>query len=97
MRNARFDLTFLTVNGIPVELVGGSLIVAEPEGITTPDWEAVCRSTETLELQRQPYDVELGTEDRQFAGAALLVRSDGTSHVFRGGSPLMGVRDGDLQ
>ncbi len=54
-------------------------------------------SQEPFRLEQGVFDLDLRDADgREFAGSGVLVRSDGTSHVFRGGSDLEGLATDDL-
>jgi len=43
-----------------------------------------------------PYALQLRSGHRDFTGDAILVRSDGLAHVFRGIGPLSGMDDAEL-
>jgi hypothetical protein len=91
MRHKTFRFAHLRLNGIPVDVHYGDLLVAQAETATDVDWEVVVTTVEELRLEPAPYDVHLEThEARQLWGSAVLVRSDGRAHVFRGGSSLDG-------
>jgi hypothetical protein len=103
VRHKRIRFEHLQLNGVPVDVRYGDLLVAQDECAELPDWEVIVLTTETLELDMAPYDVHMEMVDpaeptdpaepadvRQLWGAGLLVRSDGRAHVFRGGGPLHG-------
>ncbi|MDY7106625.1 MAG: hypothetical protein S0880_36075 [Actinomycetota bacterium] len=100
MRHKSFRIGHLQLNGVPVDLQLGDLVVAHPEAARNADWEIVLSTRSRLQLQRMPYDVHMETADgqaRQLWGPGVLVRSDGFAHVFRGGGPLDGLRPGELE
>ncbi len=69
---------------------GGDLIVAAPEQTSDLDWELIHRSSENWPMRKEPYDLDMIGPEGRFAGPAILVRSDGRSHVFRGVGTLEG-------
>ncbi|MFN0092483.1 MAG: hypothetical protein ACKVWR_19795 [Acidimicrobiales bacterium] len=86
MRHKKFLLGRIHLNGVPVELRYGDLLVAQGEGANALDWEVVLRTEELLRLEQAPYDVHMETKDeRQLWGQGVLVRTDGLAHVLRGG------------
>lgn len=70
--------------------VGGDLIIAELEGRPDLDWELVCRTTAHTRIDMAPHTLEMSGPEGPLTGPALLVRSDGTAHVFRGAGTLAG-------
>jgi len=91
MRHKTFRFAHLRLNGIPVAVHYGDLLVAQPESATSIDWEVVVTTEDDLTLEQAPYDVHLELAGgRQLWGQAVLVRSDRRAHVFRGGSDLQG-------
>lgn len=91
MRHKRFRFEHLRLNGVPVDVHYGNLLVAKDEAAVTADWEVVVTTNVPLHLEPAAYDVHMETkEDRQLWGSGLLVRSDGRAHVFRGGGALDG-------
>ena len=98
MRHKRFRFDHLRLNGVPVEVRYGDLLVAQDESSVSIDWEVVVTTADRLQLEPAAYDVHLETwEDRQLWGPGLLVRSDGRAHVFRGGGRLDGFSAEDFQ
>ncbi|MGI9603742.1 MAG: hypothetical protein ACR2QE_17800 [Acidimicrobiales bacterium] len=90
-------LESLALNGVPVAMAAGTLVAARPVGAEAIDWEIVVSSSSPLELEQAVYQVDARTSrSRELHGAALLVRSDGRSHVFRGAAELDGLDDNDL-
>ena len=91
MRHKKFRFSHLRLNGIPVGVQYGDLLVAQDEAAVTVDWEVVVTTLDELHLDPAPYDVHVETaDDRQLWGRGVLVRSDGRAHVFRGGGALDG-------
>jgi hypothetical protein len=92
VRHKRIRFDQLMLNGVPVAVRYGDLIVAKDESCEAMDWEVVVATDEALHLDFSPYDVHIETVDaRQVWGPGLLVRTDGRAHVFRGGGRLDGV------
>ena len=101
MRHKRFRFSHLRLNGVPVGVHYGGLLVAQDEAAVAVDWEVVVTTVDELHLEPASYDVhvEVGVEvgeDRQMWGPGLLVRSDGRAHVFRGGGALDGFSTEDF-
>ncbi|MDH3708003.1 MAG: hypothetical protein OES57_18210 [Acidimicrobiia bacterium] len=97
LRHVRYLLRSLTLNGVPVSVGTGTLVAARPVGAEAIDWEIVVSSSTPLELEQAVYDIDTcTTQDRALRGSALLVRTDGRSHVFRGAAELDGLTDSDL-
>lgn len=69
---------------------GGDLIVASREQTLDLDWELIHRSSERWPMRQEPYDLIMDGPEGNFSGPAILVRSDGHSHVFRGVGKLEG-------
>ena len=91
MRHKRFRFGHMRLNGIPVNVRYGDLLVAQNDCNEQLDWEVVVKTTDRLTLEPSAYDVHVETsEDRQLWGAGVLVRTDGRAHVFRGGGTLDG-------
>lgn len=95
MEHRRYLISTLTVDGADVPSTGGDLLVARHEGSDALDWELVHRSSEAVPLGQAPYRLEMAGIEGSFRGPAVLVRSDGRSHVFRGAGELEGF-DGDF-
>ena len=95
MRHRRFLISTLLADEAEIPSVGGDLLVAAHEGSDDVDWELVHRSSEVVRLEQAPYRLEMEGVEGVFRGPAVLVRSDGRSHVFRGAGPLKGF-DGDF-
>jgi hypothetical protein len=60
------------------------------------DWELIVRTSEHCAVEQAPYDLFLSGPEGSFSGPAILVRSDGTSHVFRGAGDLGGFAEQDF-
>ncbi len=60
------------------------------------DWELIHRSSRRHEIAQEPYDLEMSGPEGDFSGPAILVRSDGHSHVFRGVGRLDGFDPDEL-
>jgi hypothetical protein len=87
----------LWVAGTEVAVGVADLVVVAHDGATTLDWELVCRTRDELTLERGVYELSGEVHGgRRVRGAALLVRSDGRVHVFRGGEGLDGVHEDEL-
>ena len=97
MRHKTFRLSHLRLNGVPVAVHYGDLLVAQGEAAVAVDWEVVVSTLDELRLVPASYDVHMETlEARQLWGLGLLVRSDGRAHVFRGGGSLDGFSPADF-
>lgn len=90
MRHRRYYIQSLRTSGLSVPELGGDLLVADTEENGDLDWELIYRSSEHCRLRQEPYDLEMEGPGVRFGGPAILVRSDGRSHVFRG----VGTLDG---
>jgi hypothetical protein len=90
MLHRRYYIQSLRTSGLPVPEVGGDLLVAVTEQSDDIDWELIYRSSENWRLRPEPYDLEMEGPEGRFGGPAILVRSDGRSHVFRGVGTLEG-------
>lgn len=84
MRYRSFYVDTLVASGRPVPTMGGDLVVVDKEERGDLDWELITRSEEPHALEQKLYDVEISCPDGVFSGPAILVRSDGLTHVFRG-------------
>jgi hypothetical protein len=92
MRHRQFYIRSLRVSGRAAPEVGGDLLVASRAETPDLDWELVYRSSHRWPLDQAPYDLEMEGPEGRFEGPAILVRSDGRSHVFRGVGALDGFR-----
>ena len=96
MRHRRYYIQTLTTSGRPVPSTGGDLIVAAKDQTVDLDWELIHRSSERHIIAQEPYDLEMSGPEGTFSGPAILVRSDGRSHVFRGVGRLEGFDPREL-
>ncbi len=92
MRHKSFRFAHLRLDGVPVAVHYGDLLVAQPDDTAALDWEVVLTTMDELALEPAAYDMHLEIGDgRQMWGQALLVRSDGRAHVFRGAMAINGL------
>jgi hypothetical protein len=96
VRHKRFPIDHLAVAGRPVSVRYCDLLVAVSPETSTADWECLAASNDEVQLDQGAYELVLRSGTRLFDGEAILVRSDGLSHVFRGIGPLNGVADAEL-
>ncbi len=90
VRHRRYYVTSLAIDGRRIPSRGGDLIVAQRDESPELDWELVHQSSEDVTIENAAYTIHIGSPEGDFAGSALLVRSDGRSHVFRGAGDLDG-------
>ena len=90
MQHRRFYVISLSVDDTELASTGGDLVVAKRPENPTLDWELVHQTSEDVHLEPAPCRLEIGTPDGDFSGPAILVRTDGRSHVFRGAGDLVG-------
>ncbi len=90
MRHRRFGIDEVSISDRPLSTRRGDLVVAERDGATHLDWELVSMSTEPTDIERSPYRLVMSGPEGRFSGSAVLVRSDGLTHVFRGAGELEG-------
>ena len=96
MRHRRYYIQTLSTSGRPMPSTGGDLIVAAKDHTPDLDWELIHRSSERYVIKQEPYDLEMTGPEGNFSGPAILVRSDGRSHVFRGVGKLEGFSADDF-
>jgi len=96
MRHRRYYIQTLSTSGRVVPSTGGDLVVAAKEQTGDLDWELIHRSSERYVIKQEPYDLEMAGPEGSFSGPAILVRSDGRSHVFRGVGKLEGFTTADF-
>lgn len=96
MRHRRYYIESLWTSGLSVPSRGGDLIVAAKTQTEDLDWELIHRSSKNWPLRTEPYDLDMVGPEGTFAGPAILVRSDGRSHVFRGVGTLEGFDPAEL-
>lgn len=90
MQHRRYLISELRADGSTIPSTGGDLLVACRDNSQDLDWELVHRSSEPVRLDQAPYHLEMHGVEGHFSGPAVLVRSDGRSHVFRGAGDLDG-------
>ena len=91
MRHKRIRFGHLRLNGVPVDVRYGDLLVAQDDASPLLDWEVVLATRQPLQLAQASYDVHIETADcGQLWGSGVLVRSDGKAHVLRGSGGLNG-------
>ena len=96
VRHRRYYIQTLSASGRAVPSTGGDLVVASKDQTGDLDWELVHRSSERYLIRQEPYDLEMSGPEGTFCGPAILVRSDGRSHVFRGVGRLEGFDPSQL-
>ncbi|MEM7341285.1 MAG: hypothetical protein AAF467_21700 [Actinomycetota bacterium] len=96
MQHRRYTIRSLWTSGLAVPTRGGDLVVARSAGSEDIDWELIYRSDERHELRQAPYDLDMDGPEGHFSGPAILVRSDGLTHVFRGVGTLDGFDVAEL-
>jgi hypothetical protein len=85
VNHEQFTVAGLRLNGVEVPLRYGHLVVVHNANATDEDWECLASSTDDVALEPAPYDLHVTTtEGTRLRGDAVMVRSDGRSHVFRG-------------
>lgn len=72
------------------------MIIAAKDQTDDLDWELIHRSSKKWPIRKEPYDLDMVGPEGSFAGPAILVRSDGISHVFRGVGELEGFDPNEL-
>lgn len=90
MQHRQFYVTELIITDRVLPSRGGDLIVVKRENAGYLDWEVVHRTTERVTILNEPYHLQIQGPEGTFAGDAVLVRTDGISHVFRGTGHLVG-------
>ncbi len=96
VRTRRYYIESLWTSGLSVPSRGGDLIIAAKDQTEDIDWELIHRSSEHWTLRTEPYDLDMVGPEGSFTGPAILVRSDGRSHVFRGVGTLEGFDVAEL-
>ncbi|MEM7321618.1 MAG: hypothetical protein AAF531_00910 [Actinomycetota bacterium] len=96
MRHRRYFIESLWTSGLSVPSRGGDLLIATNDQTEDLDWELIHRSSKRWPLRKEPYDLDMVGPEGNFAGPAILVRSDGISHVFRGVGSLDGFDPAEL-
>ena len=96
MRHKRFGIDGLVVDGRELPLRYCDLLVALNDASADVDWECLASTHDEIRLEQGTYPLVLRSAGRSFDGNAILVRSDGVAHVFRGAGPLTGVTEAEL-
>jgi len=84
MHHYQYLITSLWVSGVVVPSAGGDLIVVVRNDSSDVDWELVHRSSENWNLEKKMCDLVMHGPVDELSGPAVVVRSDGRTHVFRG-------------
>ncbi len=90
MQHRRYFIRELTMSGRIIEGRGGDLVVARRNDEPVLDWELVFQTEERTDIEQSPYRLLMDGPEGELSGPAILVRSDGKSHVFRGAGDLTG-------
>lgn len=90
MQHRRFFITALTMSGRIIDGRGGDLLVAQRDSERVLDWELVFQTEQRTDIEQSPYRLLMDGPEGELSGPAILVRSDGKSHVFRGAGDLTG-------
>ncbi len=96
MQHRQFYVESLAASGRDLPLVGGDLMVVRYPENTSLDWELIVKTRENEALEQAPYHLLISGPEGNFTGSAILVRSDGRAHVFRGAGDLGGFDEGDF-
>ena len=97
MQHRRYYISELTISGRLLDGRGGDLIVAKRDESPDIDWELVFQTRGRAEIEPSPYRILMDGPEGELAGSAVLVRSDGRSHVFRGVGDLVGFSLDDFE
>lgn len=96
MQHRRYRITELTLSGQIINGRGGDLIVARRDESPDIDWELVFQTEDHTPIEQSPYRLLMDGPEGELSGPAVLVRSDGKSHVFRGAGDLTGFTTDDF-
>ncbi len=91
MDYCRIFVDGLVASGRVFPPCGGYLLVVRRPESPQLDWELVLRTQEAVQIEPSPYDLVITGPDDEVSGSAILVRSDGRTHVFRGAGEPTGV------
>lgn len=97
MQHRRYYITDLTLSGQILDSRGGDLIVAKRVENPDIDWELVFQTKSATRVEQGAYRLLMEGPEGELSGPAVLVRSDGTSHVFRGAGDLSGFSTDDFE
>ena len=90
MLHRSYFIRELTLSGRLVDGQGGDLIVARRSESVDLDWELIYRTGDWISVEPSPYRLLMDGPEGEMFGPAVLVRTDGLTHVFRGAGPLGG-------
>ena len=97
MRSWQLRVGTASVDGLPVELEQGHLLVVLREGDDRPgpnDWEVTLVTDPPRRVAPGRHRLRLGTVDgHRLSGHGVVRFSDGARHLLRGDSSLDGVDD----
>ena len=97
MQHRSYFVDEVSASGMAFPAVGGKLLVVRRPESPSLDWELVVQTKRHHRVDQAPYDLSITGPDGTFNGSAILVRSDGHSHVFRGAGDLDGFTDADFR
>ena len=97
MQHRRYYISELTLSGQIITGRGGDLIVAKRDESPDIDWELVFQTVEPTTVEQAPYRLLMDGPEGELSAAAVLVRSDGKAHVFRGAGDLQGFSVDDFE
>jgi len=87
----RFYVHTLVASTLSAPPRGGDLLVVARDNTEQLDWELVYQSSDEWPLKQDSYDLAMDGPEGSFFGPAVLVRTDGRTHVFRGSGKLEGL------
>lgn len=97
MRHRRYDIAFLSVEGIDLPLRAAYLLVVGADDVAQAQWECLAYAVGSAPIQRGSYQLEIRTlEERTLTAEGILVRSVDGAHVFRGMGLPQGVTDAEI-
>lgn len=96
MQHRQYFVEHLTASGRDLPLVGGDLMVVRYPENPNLDWELIVKTRAHEAIDHAPYRLMISGPEGTFIGDAVLVRSDGRAHVFRGAGDLGGFDDDDF-
>lgn len=96
MQHRRIFVDGLVASGRDFPSLGGNLLVVRRAESPDLDWELVIQTQELFQVEQAPYQLLMSGPEGNFTGSAILVRSDGRSHVFRGAGDLGGFAEEDF-
>jgi hypothetical protein len=90
LKHQQFNVATLAVNGDDVPLLYAHIVVVHNPNTSDEDWECIAASRASVDLELAPYALDVTTiEGPTLHGDAVVVRTDGRSHVFRGVGALL--------